>query len=115
MALPGESLQITSDTTDGLGRIEIEGELDMTGTEPLGAAVRSALASGAERILIDLGATSFIDSTGLALLLDAQRTAHAADRPLRVVAPPGSEARVVVNLAGLGRVLDLAEPGDPWP
>lgn len=109
------AVEITSERAGDVGRIEIAGELDITGTEPLGAAVDAALASGAQRVLIDLGRTSFIDSTGLALLLQAERAAHAADRPLRVVAPAGSEARVFVNLAGLGRVLDLAQPDDPWP
>ena len=109
------AVEITSERAGDVSRIEIAGELDITGTEPLGAAVEAALASGAERLLIDLGRTSFIDSTGLALLLHAERAAHAAERPLRVVAPAGSEARVVVDLAGLGRVLDLAQPDDPWP
>lgn len=115
MSQSGANLDITCDVADGVARIGIAGELDINGTDPLRQALRSALDGGAGRVLIDLSQTTFIDSTGIALLLHAERDAHAAERPLRVVAPAGSEARVFVKLAGLGRILDLAEPQDPWP
>lgn len=112
---PGAGLDVNCAISDGVARIAVAGELDITGTEPMRQALESVFDAGAARVLIDLSKTSFIDSAGIALLLHCERDAHAADRPLRVVAPAGSEARVFVNLAGLGRILDLAEPQDPWP
>ncbi|MDP9386046.1 MAG: STAS domain-containing protein [Actinomycetota bacterium] len=115
MNAPGAGLEVNCAIADGVARIGLIGELDITGTDPLREALESAFDRGAARILIDLSQTSFIDSAGIALLLHCERDAHAADRPLRVVAPAGSEARLFVKLAGLGRILDLAEPQDPWP
>ncbi len=111
----GAGLDITCDIAGGAARIAISGELDITGSDPLREALESAIEGAADRVLIDLSQTTFIDSAGIALLLHTERDAHAAGRPLRVVAPAGSEARVFVNLAGLGRILDLAEPQDAWP
>ena len=91
-------------------RLAVAGELDITAAEPLEAAVAEALDGGGRELVIDLTPTTFVDSTGLAHLLAARRRADAAGVGLRVVAPRGSEARVVIELAGVGSIVGLEEP-----
>jgi len=88
-------------------RLALIGELDLTGAEPVDEAVASALASGATEILLDLTATTFIDSAGVGALLSAQRRTDQGGARFRLISPRGSEGRLVIDLAGLAKLLNL--------
>ena len=90
-----------------MARLAVVGELDLATAPELGEAVGAALEAGVPEVLLDLTPTSFIDSTGLSALMQAQSRCRAAGRLLRIHAPAGSEARVVVQLAGLDSQLGL--------
>ncbi|HEX8104832.1 MAG TPA: STAS domain-containing protein, partial [Solirubrobacteraceae bacterium] len=94
---------------NGATRLAVAGDLDITAAEPLERAVSAALDGGARELVIDLSPTTFVDSTGLSHLLAARRRADAARARLKIVAPQGSEARVVIDLAGVGTILGVAE------
>jgi anti-anti-sigma factor len=105
-------LQIrTTQEAEGGTRLALEGELDVIAAAPLDEAVTSALESGTTELVIDLTPITFVDSTGLSHLLAARRQADAAQAGMRVLAPAGSEARVVIDLAGVGSLLGLEDPG----
>ena len=61
------------------------GELDMSTAGKLDDAVRAAEATDAKRIVIDLSEVTFMDSTGLKLLLEAGARARANSNRLRLV------------------------------
>ena len=54
---------------DGLARIRLGGELDMSTVPRLEQTLHEALAHGDRRLVVDLRALDFMDSTGLALLV----------------------------------------------
>jgi anti-sigma B factor antagonist len=56
--------------------LELHGELDLGSAPELERQLAEAEAEKPGRLLIDLGNLSFMDSTGLALMLRAQQTAH---------------------------------------
>ncbi|MEY9998161.1 anti-sigma B factor antagonist [Streptomyces sp. V4I8] len=62
---------------------------------------------------LDLAQLSFMDSTGLALLLTHHRHAQAAGGSLRIVHPSPAVTRVL-ELTGTRAIL-LADPGPPHP
>ncbi len=69
--------------------VEVRGELDIA-TAPLLADLRDQLmAEGARRPAVDLGETSFVDSTGLGTLLAAHRRmqAHRGRLVLKALRP----------------------------
>ena len=72
----------------------------------LGDRPPAAVGSGALDLWIDLSATTFIDSSGLHLLLDANRRAHELRRRLAIVCPPGTVRRVF-DIAGVADALPL--------
>ncbi len=94
------------DDDNGAVRLVITGEIDMANAEQIPAATEKALASHPERIVIDLAAVSFLDSSGLRHLLTARRIAADNDIDLRVVAATGAPLRVL-TLTGL---LDVLNP-----
>jgi anti-sigma B factor antagonist len=63
--------------------IRLEGALDAAACEDVIAAIWLGESSEAQRIIIDLEGLEFIDSTGLRLLLAANRRASLSRRDLR--------------------------------
>lgn len=82
--------------TGELAVVKVTGELDLSNAEELTAAMaREALEAG---LIVDLAELSFMDSSGLRVLMLA-----ASDRGARLalVAEPDSPVRRVLDLAGL--------------
>jgi anti-sigma B factor antagonist len=69
VAAVSESFHVTSENSNGSQHIFATGELDIATVPVLEEAFDAALASGAARIVVDLGGVTFIDSTGLRLLI----------------------------------------------
>lgn len=61
------------------------GDVDMSTAGKLDDAVRTAEATDAKRIVIDLSEVTFMDSTGLKLLLEAGARARANSNRLRLI------------------------------
>jgi anti-anti-sigma factor len=97
-------------TRDGTAaRMELTGELDI-GTGPdLEEAVVRALHEGARDVVVDLARTTFMDSSGLGSLIRAARSVDAARGTMTVLSPPGSEARVVIEMSRTGDVVGLRD------
>jgi anti-sigma B factor antagonist len=81
--------------------IASEGEIDVSSVGEFRSALSEAARAGADRVVIDLSAVSFIDSSGLGALLDVHNRLRRDKRELVVVAPSGSAAAVLMELAGL--------------
>ena len=74
--------------------IVVEGELDLSSCELLEAAFRRMDAGEPAETVLDLRAVTFLDSTGLSLLLAEESRARADGRRLLLVRPPEPAARV---------------------
>lgn len=87
--------------------VTVTGEIDISNA----AAVEGRLIALEEgrptSLVLDLRAVTFIDSTGLSLLINADRRARKADRRLTIVAGEGSVERTL-RTVGLHERLDLA-------
>ena len=59
---------------------------------------------GTRRIVVDLGATEFVDSSGLGALIGGLKTARQAGGDLRLAAA-GEQVRTVLALTNLDRIL----------
>jgi len=70
--------------------ISPRGELDISTTQALEVALREGIDGGASQVILDLRGVSFIDSTGIRLLVFA--TAHARSNGDRLRMLHGSEA-----------------------
>lgn len=103
---------VSSERIDSRSVVRIGGELDLTVTEPLKAALREAVADGVDTVEIDATEVSFVDSVGLALLLAFQVNAPKEGLTFRVVGASKQFAHVV-KLAGLDDA--LLPPDDAAP
>lgn len=86
--------------------LAFHGELDMLAAGELEAGLSEALASGEGDLLIDLTCCTFVDSTGLATLVDGDRAFREQKRAM-VVAVRSPTVRRTLALAGLDELLEV--------
>ncbi len=107
----------TDVTQDGVAVVRSEGRLNMAAAPQLRSVVSDLAAAGRSRIVVDLSAVTFIDSSGLGALIGGLKTARQADGDLRIAAP-AEQVRTVLGLTNLDRVLrpypTVEEALDGW-
>jgi anti-anti-sigma factor len=85
-------------------RVVFSGEMDLANAETAGLTLRDALGSG-NNVLVDLAKLEFLDSTGIAMLVDAMRQGGK-----RLSFLPSDYAAVtrLLSLTGLDERMNLA-------
>ena len=91
-------------TDQGVVVIEPEGRLNMVSAKQLTEAVAGLIDGGTFRIVVDLAATDFMDSSGLGALIAGLKSTRQAGGDLRL-ARPTEQVRTVLSLTNLDRVL----------
>ena len=88
----------------------LRGELDIATAKVLREQVQEVLATPPQRLVIDLSATSFIDSSGCRELLNAAKSGSAAGVPTALVVPADNwRVRRVVDFMQLAEALPVHE------
>jgi anti-sigma B factor antagonist len=90
-------------TTEQAGAtvVAVRGEVDLYTAPELKSALLAAAESGAERVLVDLRETTFIDSTALGILIESR--ARLANKEGFLLVSPGLETRRALEISGLDR------------
>ncbi|MDT9686213.1 STAS domain-containing protein [Streptomyces sp. TRM76323] len=99
-----DQLSVVSTTTDGVRVLTLAGEID----HHTGDRLRRALdTSGVPRprVVLDLGRVTFMDSSGINLLIAAHHAVTGAGGWLRLAAPTEPVLRTI-RLVGLDTVID---------
>ncbi|HEX5712408.1 MAG TPA: STAS domain-containing protein [Solirubrobacterales bacterium] len=100
-------LSIRSERNGTIHRIALEGELDLANADKLETALDAALA-GSRRVVLDMAALTFIDSTGIALLVAALGHEGSEDR-LRFVPSQSLAVTRVLEITGVDSRLPCAD------
>lgn len=82
------------------------GEIDAATADTVGEAVTRAFADGYRLVLLDFAGVSFIDSTGLGMLVRAHRTADISHAAFAVVHPT-PPTRKLIRVLGLDQLLHI--------
>jgi anti-sigma B factor antagonist len=98
------SARVFSD--DATTTIVLMGEIDLTAAPRLRLMISDALADEPAHLVVDLSATTFMDSTGLQVLVVARQTTRLLNIDLTIVPGPQNVMRVL-QIAGLDDQLDL--------
>lgn len=91
-------------TPQGIGVVSVRGRLNMSSARRLKEVLDELVGAGTTRLVIDMGETSFLDSSGLGALIAGLKAARQAGGDLRV-ARPTEAVRTVFSLTNLDRVL----------
>jgi anti-sigma B factor antagonist len=86
--------------------VTVPAEVDLTIADGLRDALLEALNAGPLGLVVDMTATTFIDSAGISAISRASRRAAASGAVIRLVAVSDAVLRVL-NLVGIDRLLDI--------
>ena len=86
----------------------LEGEIDTASAPRVASRLSAGLAAAVRRLDIDLSAVTFIDSSGLTVLIVAARQAEVTGVEFHIVAASAAVRRTVA-LSGLGETLGVSE------
>lgn len=84
--------------------VAVKGRLDMVGAPRLREVIANTVDAGQARIVVDLSATDFVDSSGLGAVVSGLKTTRQAGGDLRI-AGVGGQVAVVLKLTNLDKVL----------
>jgi anti-sigma B factor antagonist len=99
--------RIVAETREGIPVARIEGEVDMSNAGSLGDRLRGLLTNRSDGLVVDLGPTTYLDSSGITLLFALAEELRRRQQELHVVVPEASPLRRVITIAGLDQAVPL--------
>jgi anti-sigma B factor antagonist len=84
--------------------LRLDGRLNLVSAPQLKAAVTTAVQDGYPRVVVDLSAVTFLDSSGLGALIAGLKATRQAGGDLRMTGA-NEQVRTVLRLTNLDRVL----------
>jgi anti-anti-sigma factor len=103
--------------------VRVHGEIDLSNAQEVSSAIGSVMGQEARQLVVDLSDITYLDSSGVALLLRLAERLQSRRRQLHLVVPRGSPVRRVLVFTGLPRVIPVEarleealahiEPGPP--
>jgi len=106
------SIQVLPDT--GCVTLRLTGEIDLYTAPFVREAALRAIRHHDGRLHIDLSGVTFMDSTGLEVLLATRRRAELSGGTLRLIDPTQSVLRVL-EVTGVDRLFHITPGPDPVP
>ena len=87
-------LEVDTREREGLVHVSLRGELDLSTVEKVEAELRRIEEDDAKLLVLDLSGLTFLDSTGLRLMVTADQRARKAGRRVAIVKGPETVHRV---------------------
>ena len=97
--------RIVSESYENVPVARLEGEVDMTNAMSLGERLRALLTNRSEALIVDLGPTTYLDSSGITLLFSLSDELRLRQQRLHLVVPDGSPLARVITITGLDRAV----------
>ena len=104
-------LTLTTREVDGRTVVAVGGEIDVYTAPKLRDTITELVAAGTYRIVVDMEAVEFLDSTGLGVLVGGLKKVRAHDGSLELVC---SQERLlkIFRITGLAKVFTIHESTD---
>ncbi|MEU7865920.1 STAS domain-containing protein [Dactylosporangium sp. NPDC049140] len=97
---------------DGGAVLAVSGEVDVATAPALREAVVRAVDGRPARVVIDLAAVSFMDSSALGVLISGYKYAQGAGVPM-ALARPGPGVYRLLRTSGMVEIFEIVDPPDP--
>jgi anti-anti-sigma factor len=98
---------VASSHDDELVVARIEGEVDMSNAPVIGNRLRDLLTNQSLALVVDLGPTTYLDSSGIALLFALSDELRRRQQQLLLVVPEGSQLVRAITITGLDRAVRM--------
>ena len=94
-------------TTDDVQVVRLCGEVDLTNAIEVRDAINDITSPDATTITIDLTPTTYLDSSGIAILFHLAERLNDRRQQLRLVVPPNSPLQTALELTNLPRTIPV--------
>jgi anti-anti-sigma factor len=85
----------------------LTGEVDISNVTRVSDQLKAGLDNSTRLSIIDLTDTTYLDSVGIRLLFSLAESINARRQHLRLVVPPDSLLRGILELVSMGRVIPI--------
>ncbi|WP_328999494.1 STAS domain-containing protein [Kribbella sp. NBC_00709] len=92
-------------TSNGIQVVRICGEVDLTNAIEVREAISRIASHDVPAILVDLTETTYLDSSGIAMLFKLAERLNERRQQLRLVVPPTSPLQAALNLTNLPQTI----------
>lgn len=107
--LAADGFELRIDRRDGRVHLRLFGELDVGRRDQFQVGLRRARDGSSDRLVIDLSGLTFIDSTGLGLIISAWTESKRDGFALEMVPGSADQVRRTLALTGIDRFIPLAD------
>ena len=104
-------IKVTSESKDGATIIAPEGDVDLSRSPVLRTSLRQAQTSRPKRLVVDLGQVDYMDSSGVATLVEALQIARRNNTRM-VLCGMRDRVRSIFEIARLDTVFTIANSRD---
>jgi anti-anti-sigma factor len=87
----------------------LDGELDMSNADELGAALAQRMPNEAQGLVLDLSRLSYMDSAGIQLVYELLERLKDRGQQMRLVVPRGCPVSHALHLANVPRTVGVVE------
>jgi anti-sigma B factor antagonist len=94
--------------SDGTATVLVRGELDLSTASQLRDRLFGLLEAGTNSVTLDVSGLSFIDSTGLGVIVAVVKRARQQGGNL-VLRGPSRSARKVIDISGLSQIVEIID------
>jgi anti-anti-sigma factor len=102
-------VEISVERRDGTLVAQLGGEIDMANAAHVRDELLASVPNDALALVIDLSTCRYLDSAGIEVLFDLSRRLGRRRQQLRLVVPPGSPLRRVIELTEVASVAPVHE------
>ncbi|WP_161988649.1 STAS domain-containing protein [Pedococcus bigeumensis] len=90
---------------DGTRVVRVEGEVDLANAHDVLDLILGRVSKDTTHVVLDLSATTYLDSSGVAMVFRLADRLGTSRQELRLVVPDGSPIRAVIELTSVDRVV----------
>ncbi|MFG0306869.1 MAG: STAS domain-containing protein [Phycisphaerales bacterium JB040] len=101
----------TTKPSAGVAVVSPSTDIDLSRSPDLRAALRHALDDGAKKLVVDLGGVEYMDSSGLATLVEIMRHAKSSGATMRLAAL-NEKVRAIFEIARLDQFFTIVPTVD---
>jgi anti-anti-sigma factor len=99
-------------TDDDVVVARVSGEIDLSNAQDLRSALVDAVPNSALGLVVDLTATTYLDSSGVHLLFDLAERLRRRQQQLGLAVPEGASIRRVLRIVDMGGAVPLVATVD---
>ena len=104
-----ELVRVLSEDVEGMRVVRVLGEIDLSNTDEVREAISAAAANDVSSVVVDLSGTTYLDSSGIAMLFRLAEGLRYRRQTLRLVVPPDAPIRRVLEITRVPQVIPVQD------